>query len=62
MSSIRLIEPYTPKCKKWINENVEFEDWQRYGDAVAMDRRYFDSLFYELEQAGFRFKKDFGAF
>jgi len=56
------IKPLTPKCRKWIEKNVIYEEYQDYGGAIAMERRFFDEIFKVLESNNFKPKKDFDYF
>jgi hypothetical protein len=37
--SIVLVRPMTPTGKAWVEENVEAEDWQHFGGAIAAEPR-----------------------
>src|SRR5437868_9644279 len=31
-------------CREWVEENVEIEAWQRFGNSIAIEPRYVDHL------------------
>jgi len=49
----------TPKAKKWAKENIQYESWQIFGEAIAIDNiKMAENIFEGLKEAGFK-SKDF---
>ena len=38
-SSVVLIRPMTAAGREWVEENVQAEDWQQFGGAIAAEPR-----------------------
>lgn len=54
-----LLKMLTPKAKKWAKENIQYESWQIFGEAIAIDNiKMAENIFEGLKEAGFK-SKDF---
>jgi hypothetical protein len=42
--TVTTITPLTDACREWVEENVEIEPWQRFGNAIAVEPRYVEQL------------------
>ena len=42
--TVVLLTPLTAKATRWIDDKVEIEPWQRFGDVIAIEPRYVDGL------------------
>jgi hypothetical protein len=42
--TITTITPLSDACREWLEENVEIEPWQRFGNAIAVEPRYVEQL------------------
>src|SRR5207248_667763 len=42
--TITTITPLSDACREWVEENVEIEPWQRFGNAIAVEPRYVEQL------------------
>lgn len=51
--TITLLEPLTPACREWIDENVATEGWQWFGKALAIEPRYLSTLVDAMLVRGF---------
>lgn len=51
-STIYLFRPLTPRGFEWIDQFVQPESWQWFGDAVAVEHRYADDLRQGMLSAG----------
>ena len=53
--TIVLLTPLTAKAGRWIDDNVEIESWQRFGDVIAVEPRYVGGLIAGAIQDGLEF-------
>jgi hypothetical protein len=37
--AVALLTPLTATAREWIDDNVEVEPWQRFGDVIAVEPR-----------------------
>ena len=42
--SVVLLRPLSDEARLWIDENVQTEGWQWFGDAFAVEPRYVEPL------------------
>ena len=42
--TVVLLTPLTAKARRWIDNNVEIEPWQLFGDVIAVEPRCVDGL------------------
>ena len=42
--SIALIVPLTDLARQWIDENIHAESWQWWGDGLACEPRYIETI------------------
>jgi hypothetical protein len=42
--TVVLLTPLTAKARRWIDNNVEIEPWQLFGDVIAVEPRYVGGL------------------
>ena len=42
--TVTTVTPLSDRCREWLEENVEIEPWQRFGNAIAVEPRYVDQL------------------
>jgi hypothetical protein len=42
--TVVLLTPLTAKARRWIDDNVEIEPWQLFGDVIAIEPRYVSGL------------------
>src|SRR5437879_1758708 len=42
--TITTITPLSDACREWLEENVEIEPWQRFGNSIAIEPRYVQQL------------------
>jgi hypothetical protein len=42
--TVVLLTPLTETARQWIDDNVEVEPWQRFGDVIAVDPRCIEGL------------------
>jgi hypothetical protein len=42
--TVTTITPLSDRCRKWLEEKVEIEPWQRFGNAIAVEPRYVEQL------------------
>jgi hypothetical protein len=52
--SVDIITGVSEKGKKWLQENVHFEAWQKVGEAVAVDPRYAGNIVGAMLRAGLK--------
>ena len=38
--TVTTITPLSDACREWLEENVELEPWQRFGNSIAVEPRY----------------------
>ena len=50
-SSIVLYTPVTAIGRLWIREKLERESWQRFGDSLAVERKYANDITQALEES-----------
>lgn len=50
--SIFSFTPLTELAREWIQDNVEYEDWQWFGDSLCVDVRAAGPLFDGIVEAG----------
>lgn len=50
--SVWIFRPLTQAAKGWVDENVEVEGWQRYGDGFAVAPHYVEELGCGMTAAG----------
>jgi len=51
--TITTITPLTDACREWVEENVDIEPWQRFGNSFAVEPRYVEYLVPAMIEAGF---------
>lgn len=51
--TITLLQPCTEACWTWLEDNVAYDDWQWFGNKLAIEPRYLDNLLQGLHDAGF---------
>lgn len=51
--SIFMFTPLTGICRQWIEDNVQSEGWQWFGNALCVDQHLARGLKNTLEDAGF---------
>ena len=51
--SIAMLTPMSPEARKWVDENVQVEPWQRMGASIACEPRSLDTLVEALQEDGF---------
>ena len=42
--TVTTITPLSDACREWLEENVEIEPWQRFGNSIAVEPRYVEQL------------------
>ena len=42
--SVFLFDPVSDRGKEWVDRNVSYEPYQRFGGAIAVEHRYIDDL------------------
>src|SRR5438874_9978001 len=42
--TITTITPLSDACREWLEENVEIDTWQRFGNSIAIEPRYVQQL------------------
>jgi hypothetical protein len=42
--TVTTVTPLSDRCREWLEENVEIEPWQRFGNAIAVEPRYVEQL------------------
>jgi hypothetical protein len=42
--TITLVRPLTQACHEWLHDNVAADGWQWFGEALAVEPRYLDTL------------------
>ena len=47
------------KTKRWIDENVAYEDWQVSRNGISVSSIYADPIINIMERRGFREESDF---
>ncbi len=57
--TIYLLTPVTPECKGWVEEHVEYQDWNILGNGIGIETRYVGPIVNGLEEAGFLMDQDF---
>ena len=50
--TITTITPLSDACREWLEENVEIEPWQRFGNGIAIEPRYVEQLAEVMIEAG----------
>ena len=50
--TITTLTPLTDACREWVEENVEIEPWQRFGNAIAIEPRYVEHLVETMIEVG----------
>ena len=50
--SVAMLTPMTPDAHQWIDENIQFEPWQRFGASIACEPRCLDQLIEGMEEDG----------
>ena len=56
--TITTITPLSDRCREWLEENVEIEPWQRFGNAIAVEPRYVEQLAEAMMEAGLVIESD----
>ena len=62
MQTVFCLCPLTPEAKQWIEENVNYESYQKLGDAVCIEHRYIADIVSGLLEAGYLPNKDFSVY
>lgn len=52
--SVFVFCPFTKKAEKWLGENVSFENYQQFGNAVCVEHRYAYPIIEGIQAAGFK--------
>jgi hypothetical protein len=52
--SLIMLTPMSKEAETWTNENIYYESWQMFGDAIAVDPRIFEDLFEGIVENHFR--------
>ena len=50
--TVTTITPLSEPCREWLDENVEIEPWQRFGQSIAVEPRYVEQLATAMVEAG----------
>src|ERR1700681_2257782 len=50
--TITTITPLTDAARERLDENVEIEEWQRFGPGIALEPRYLDQVAEAMIEAG----------
>ncbi len=50
--TVFLFRPLTPRGFEWIEDNVQAESWQWFGNALTVDHRYAVDLATGMQSAG----------
>src|SRR5947207_2260181 len=56
--TITTITPLSDACREWVEENVEIEAWQRFGNSIAIEPRYVDHLAEAMIEEGLVMEND----
>ena len=59
MSSVHVVMPFTDGAEVWLQENVDFQDWQKVGNGIAIEYRFIEGIVLGLQSAGFVNGRDF---
>lgn len=52
--SVWVFCPLTKEAKEWFGQNVSFENYQSFGNAVTVEHRYALPLVNGIQEAGFK--------
>jgi hypothetical protein len=50
--TVTTITPLSEACREWVEENVEIEPWQRFGQSIAVEPRYLEQLATAMVEEG----------
>ena len=56
--TITTITPLSDACREWVEENVEIEAWQRFGNSIAIEPRYVEQVAEAMIGEGFVMEPD----
>jgi hypothetical protein len=56
--TISTVTPLTNRCKAWLDEKVEAEGWQWFGDQLAVEPRYVDQVVEGMIEDGLMIERD----
>ena len=59
MQSVFQIVPKTNAAKDWIRDNVQYEAYQKLGEALCVEHRYIADLVAGMVEEGLRVDVDF---
>jgi hypothetical protein len=53
--TIFTLTPRTEEAKDWINNNIDTENAQWFGQALIVEHRYIDDILFGIDQDGLEF-------
>ena len=56
--TITTITPLSDACREWVEDNVEIEPWQRFGNSIAIEPRYVEQLADAMIEEGLVMEED----
>jgi len=59
VKTVYMLRPLKRRVKSWIEENVEYEDYQMVGDAIAVEHRFIAPIIRAMMEEGFKPDRDF---
>ena len=59
MQTVFRLEPRTDEARDWIKENVQYEPYQKLGNALVVEHRYVADIVAGMMEAGLLPNKDF---
>jgi len=59
MSTVYLLRALNEKAQEWLDEHVQYEDWQLLGRGIGIEHRYVAEIIEGLNDAGFELGVDY---
>jgi hypothetical protein len=56
--TVTTVTTLTDACREWVEENVEIEPWQRFGNAIAVEPHYVEQLAEAMIEEGLVMEAD----
>lgn len=59
MRTIYVLTPVSEEAKNWVEENVNYEDYQIVGSGIAVEHRHISPIVSAMKEAGLKYSEDF---
>jgi hypothetical protein len=56
--TVTTITPVSDRCREWLEDNLEIEPWQRFGNSIAVEPRYVEQLAEAMIEEGLVMERD----